>query len=71
MPYTYVKYGIGQSFNNSYYAVVDKYFQVIRTDSISILEAKSIMKLYQNNNLTEGLIIFKKRSIKFDKYDVC
>ena len=53
-PYSYFNYRIGNKFPNSYYAVVDKYFQVIRTDSSSILESKLIIRMNKNNNLKEG-----------------
>lgn len=53
--YAFQKYGIGDSFDDSYFAVVDKYFQVIRTDSKSILEGKKISKLSRNNNYTHGI----------------
>ena len=61
-PYSFSNYGIGQPFNESYYAVIDKYFQVIRTDSKSVLEAKQILQLDKNNNATEGRInyLFKE-----------
>jgi len=52
--YSFQKYGIGDSFDDSYFAVVDKYFQVIRSDTKSILEGKKISKLSRNNNLTFG-----------------
>ena len=56
LPQEYLNYAIGQLFPNSYYAVIDKYFQVIRTDSNSILSAKLIIKLKQNNNVPQGKI---------------
>ena len=52
--YSFQKYGIGDSFDDSYFAVVDKYFQIIRSDSKSILEGKKILKLTRNNNLPQG-----------------